>query len=249
MLEVIECLQLFLDHDDVARRMVVVMAAEERFLADALAKKYRLRAGPNYRAVQDQILADNIDKLFLLHLRLGELSSEDRVEIATKYCDERQKSSTLTRSPSTPGATTPAPALNDMDAPGVEPKSESNVDSVSDGAEIRHELGPVDCELSVDESKRLVDAVRHASGSSRRSWGPRTVRKFILNYQFARMLLRATKVDATTEEIIGAMQKAASDADDGVSPVKNVERIVRQVVSVAPSANRGFSDRDAAKDQ
>lgn len=184
MLEVIECLQLFLDEDEIRKRLRIVMLVEEEILQNAIVQKYgksRLVAASTDRNVwaERKLVRDNLEKLFLLWLRLPPLGPEQAGEIVSKAAASLVVQLETDRDASI--ATRP------------ERIAESGDSIPADVPITGDKIVRIDSTLSNCEQEYLTRAVEELTrGEHANEWGPRSLRSFVFKYQLARMLLGET---------------------------------------------------------
>ncbi len=95
----IDALRVMLEEEEICKRLVIVVAVDERILKNAIKNKYE----PLYKNVQplkenktqqainiNELVSEYLDKLFILAIKLGELSTIQRIE----YLDELIKQET-----------------------------------------------------------------------------------------------------------------------------------------------------------
>jgi hypothetical protein len=231
MLDIVECLQLFLDDDAVASRLQVCMMIEDEILQAALQKKYARYfakhgsdgVAPRTPAEQDRlrrrVIEENLEKLFLIHLRLAPVGTPKLQEIMRRYCRLR-----IPASPQPADDIEVGLEQGDDVTLGVESSDDSDFAEV----ELSDAPLPVDAELTQVESLLLEDAVvKMESSDYAGRWGPRSIRKFVLRYQLARMLLAELGQDVSPDELINELLRPRADNDQ---PADNALALVRSVV-------------------
>lgn len=228
MLEIVECLQLFLDDDEVKKRLKVVMLIEEDILRNALRQKYvdALGLNQNDRAQIDQLVNDNLEKLFLVWLRLEPLSRDETRTVFESVCASLGPSNP---SESADGSIEKTKTDDGDVAVGVKvtPLVEPKMESAAGATEVK-----IDTPLSSDEVTEISSMVNDIIyNTNRERWSPRSVRSFVFRFQLARMLLAKLGKTYSTAEIVRAVATASdrqlSDAPGGIDEL--LFRIARQV--------------------
>jgi hypothetical protein len=236
MLDIIECLQLFLDDEVVKKRLKLVMLVEEAILREALRNKYatalRLPDGDLDRV--GQLVTDNLEKLFLCWLRLEPLRSEELREVFQGICDSLGppvEAAVADRFASVAGppkaATTKVVEVKTAPGAGVAVPPVTN--ATTDVSAAKQES--VEFSLSDDERRAIVSLIDDIQfEADRDSWGPRAARCFVFRYQLARMLLNALGHKFVPHDLVSALAVAANpdlEGERSVDPV--LFRIARQV--------------------
>jgi KAP family P-loop domain/TIR domain len=192
MLEIIECLQLFLDEDGIKERLKLAMLVEEEILENAILRKYRQVLTPPTGGYQitanweSGLIRDNLEKLFLLWLRLPRLSHlelhEMFVETCAPLCAPVQMKSK-------PGETVSSAASQAKETTTTSLIKDHNRDLPSTSTKISIQKQSI-ITLLPNERDALTEVAATLFAKDRHhEWGPRAVRSFVFRYQLARMLL------------------------------------------------------------
>ncbi|MFN0198570.1 MAG: P-loop NTPase fold protein [Planctomycetaceae bacterium] len=251
MLEVIESVMLLLDDAVIRQRLQIAMLVEEEAVEAALKIKYKHLWGDSFSAASsntnavspdrtpvlpkveliNQIIAENLEKIFLAFLRLPKVLEDDLQEIFLKY---------MKVSPS--DLETAMEQLKRNEADGehqdVPFQKQSNLATFLDKSlkKMRGAEGPStsiepDMVLSLDEKliiwERVLELQRETSNPSR--WGPRAVRCFLHKYRLARaLIIEVTKEIPDPNEVVrlllgGEITGKTEDGHTiGLSPIEYV---------------------------
>ncbi|MBK7035848.1 MAG: hypothetical protein IPH42_05785 [Bacteroidetes bacterium] len=96
MLDIIESLKLLLEDEEINSILQVVMIFEENSIKTAIKNKYLLLEIPDAE-IQDtknnskRIYFENMQKLFIAHLRLPPINSKESVQYATSYLNYKKE--------------------------------------------------------------------------------------------------------------------------------------------------------------
>lgn len=243
MLEMIECLQLFLDDTEIRKRLKIIMLIEEDILRNAIRLKYRtLVSGVDQNAVREnQLITDNFEKLFLVWLRLEALTEEELRSVFKNVCQSLNAPVELKKEPSSGQAGFPEPpkppkpsgssgsAGADHDHPETL-KGPPIADPVI--TPVAPDPAETPASISASEQEVIVNSInRIRLRAGRTSWGPRSVRSFVFRYTLARHLLIRMGIPFEPWELIDALLAAESRedivADAGKTGV--LQQIARQV--------------------
>jgi hypothetical protein len=230
LLEIVECLQLFLDDVEVKKRLKVVMLIEEDVLRHALQSKYAKMFSPqadsdDQSRLVDHIVTENLEKLFLLWLRLEKLDSAEINEVFCSVCDSLVTSGEAIKTPN-PVASSYRDSGTAERSGLVFPetsnrkKEPSSATATSPGtdAEVQGSPALIDCVLTEGEANAIKDTVSDIIiHSGRTRWSPRAINSFLFRYQLARMLLEKHGRTFPVRDIAIAIA-AASDRDASGSP-------------------------------
>ena len=194
MLEIVESIVMFLDDPDIRSRLEIAMLVEEESLAKAIERKYaHLWKGDTDNAetqLIDRIVSENVEKLFLAHLRLPELNKEDRMDMWDRFLptDSKIAAPRVTSKKKTQTAEQVGDKISDssvtVDSKGDNAAADSQVSAVVNKQKV--ELKEL-ISLSDDEKSQIKLQLEHYGEESRR-WGPRAARCFIHKYQLARAI-------------------------------------------------------------
>jgi hypothetical protein len=234
MLEMIECLQLFLDDTEIRKRLKIIMLIEEDILRNAIGLKYRqLVSGVDQNAVREnQLITDNFEKLFLVWLRLEALTEEELRSVFKNVCQSLNQPTELKKEPSPGPPVPPVPPVppdddrddRDNSTPGL------GLNSVSEP--VQSSAPATSAAMPVSEQEVILSSInRIRLRAGRTSWGPRSVRSFVFRYTLARHLLIRMEIPFEPWELIDALLAAESRedivADAGKTGV--LQQIARQV--------------------
>lgn len=254
MLEVIECLQLFLDDSEIQTRLRIVMLVEEEILQNAIQRKYdKLRAAEASDALSDRkLIRDNLEKLFLLWLRLPPLGPEEVSEILDKLtaslvapefavgaAEERgevvsaQESSVVRRGVTLRWLSRMYQRVSRIWGARTSASTANVAQQAGEKERTPVRVRKAETTLSNDERRFLAAAAENlAAGDLAHYWGPRSLRSFVFKYQLARMLLNETgHDDFDSQLLIQAMTRQLrgdpAGSDPAVPPV--LVEVARQV--------------------
>ncbi len=193
ILEIIESIMLLLDDDEIQRRLQVAVLVEEEAVHHAIAEKYRYlwhdSANSQSDDVRSRVIQENLEKLFLVHLRLGPLNTAEIVEVADRYTrDGRQRPSDVGTVLAKTEQKTSEPIFasnGSSDAEFVSP--ESNVPTLDSGFVQKQAQEPL--KLTELEMDVLLSEIQSQRITRRTRWGPRSIRCLINKYLLARELL------------------------------------------------------------
>lgn len=212
MLEVIESTMLLLDDREIKKRVQIVMLVEERAVRTALEQKYKhlwQRKEPNNEDTPEQILRENMEKIFLAHLRLPELTAPELKEVIGSYIgmvESPEKAGEDNNRGSQADSVAKDETRMDSSDPTqqVEETSVHQQDRIFD---IQTELVWSDHEKEV--FSKIVPKLKAAAYSGR--WGPRAIRSLMFRYQMARSILSSLKQYPKPEELVDALLKTTKD--------------------------------------
>jgi hypothetical protein len=244
ILEIIESIMLLLDDNEVQSRLQVAVLVEEQAVHHAIAEKYRYlwQDSVNVGAedTRSRVIQENLEKLFLVHLRLGPLNTAEIVEVAERYTrDGRQRPSTVgwvleNAKQQNAGSTVEGTGSSDAEFSSLaptEPKTESKVVQKQTQEPLKLTELEMDVLISELQSHRLTRRSR---------WGPRSIRCLINKYLLARELLLEIHRDNLSDprELAQALLSPDDDSKEleqkpprfiELTEYKGVKYIARQV--------------------
>lgn len=228
MLEIIECLQLFLDDEEVKRRLKIIMLVEEDILRNAIHRKYRevVKVEDANSPLGHQLIGDNLEKLFLVWLRLEPLAEDELEQVFEGVCNSLIKAK--------PAMGSEENQTGGSSGSQVPPDKNSHFEPPKPPAPpVKKEVkGSTDQSLTEAEKiaiTSMVKEIRERSG--RNSWGPRAVRSFVFRYQLARMLLERQDIKSDPMDLINALLAASRTECTGEVPVvdEKMYKVAKQV--------------------
>lgn len=141
LIQVVDSLRVLLEDEEIAKRLIVITAVDERILSRAILWKYKdvlkLNGGQKEEEKSDildklnpsQLLREYMDKLFITGLKLPPLTSNDQNSILTNYAKD-------------------GGFLQSLDDLNINDKTENLKEEVENNLGIQ---GPDDFELEIDE--------------------------------------------------------------------------------------------------
>lgn len=150
IIEVIDALRVMMDDEEISSHLVVITAIDERILKRAIKLKYSEIVGNEPKDVEstyfelEQLTREYIDKLFILGIKLGDLSVDERIAFFTEFTkdDFERKREQSAR-------------VDSMDA---------EISARSDSAIKRN--GPIRFESKADQSPQDLDPQSSVPGTS-----------------------------------------------------------------------------------
>jgi hypothetical protein len=229
ILEIIESIMLLLDDYEIQRRLQVAILVEEAAVHHAIVEKYRYlwydSANSRSNEIRARVIQENIEKLFLVHLRLEPLNTAEIVEVAERYTrDGRQRSNKFESVSDETGQqqTEPLGELNGIsiaafaspepNAPTLEPESTQK--------QVQEPLKLTELEMEV-----LISELQANRIIRRTRWGPRSIRCLINKYLLARELLLEIHQDNMSDPRELA-QALLSPDDDETEPKEKPPRFI-----------------------
>jgi hypothetical protein len=85
IIQLIDSLRVMLEDDDVAKRVVVITAIDERILKYAIRSKYHTLVKEGEALNINTLTKEYFDKLFIIGIKLGDLSSQERDEFFIEF--------------------------------------------------------------------------------------------------------------------------------------------------------------------
>jgi len=211
MLEVIESLKLFLENGVVREVIQLLMICEEDSLRRALANKY----GDLAHAVEE-----NLQKLFIAHLRLPPLGRGEQEEVLTYIIDAIADPS----GPATDAAPTGGPvtqpvaravtASREAEAPSAisqetpAPSAVSHAPATPSGASPKTPAARPPVVEFTDDDRRALRRGLGILGGPSSTWatlGPRAIQSYVLRYKLARRLLEARGAEVHPEGLAASL--------------------------------------------
>lgn len=233
MLEIIESTMLILDEEDVHERLQVCMLIDDNAFNHALLEKYNNLVDKNYSDDEpdktlnrgyskERIVRENIEKYFLVYLRLPELTHEEITDVMESYV--RQLSEKIEPQD-----------MADITIDHREELAESAEESEFPDRESESGIKEAKSEdqeiiMHTREAEAILKSVQEClSGQRREIVGPRTLRCLLFRYQLARGILSELGETINPSELANAIVAyyANEGAPETVSVI--VDRVVRQV--------------------
>ncbi|QDV50468.1 P-loop NTPase fold protein [Gimesia fumaroli] len=222
MLEIIESTMLILDDPEIHSRLQVLMLIDESAFLQALIKKYKylthnLELGQHHTYNTRRIVRENLEKFFLVHLRLPPLSNEEIVEVTEKYITqlcEGELGHNHTRKSSSPNKSKTMPSAN-----------------TTDSSTLSKKILETDRPIETEEMKALLSAMNSITNSQDRDTiGPRSIRCLLFRYQLARrILIKLNQMPDASDLAQAVMDSFLQEQDRDSKEVSIVERVVEQV--------------------
>ncbi len=96
IIQIIDSLRVMLDDEELAKKLIVVAAIDERLLKRAIRHKYNALVKSNDESTNiDLLVSEYVDKLFILGLKLHELTPENKDEFFLELTKEDRESAEL----------------------------------------------------------------------------------------------------------------------------------------------------------
>jgi hypothetical protein len=244
ILEIIESIMLLLDDDEIQRRLQVAVLVEEEAVHHAISEKYRYlwhdSANSGSDDIRSRVIQENLEKLFLVHLRLGPLNTAEIVEVADRYTrDGRQRPSdvgTVLEKTKQQNSELSFARNSNSDAEFASPAP--NVPKVDSRVVQKQTQEPL--KLTELEMDVLLSELQSHRITRRTRWGPRSIRCLINKYLLARELLLEIHRDNMSDprELAQALLSPDDDAKEleqkpprfiELTEYKGVKYIARQV--------------------
>ena len=245
MMEIIESITLLLEDEKLHDRIQVVMLIQEENLRQAIKVKFK----PNVHGdVDDNIVAEHIDKLFIGHLRLWPLHVLDVESVAATFIENAQKASIASLELAQPEeikryeeeiASRRHTLGERIEQLGRARQRQITAGNVSVSTETQQKLERLT--FSSEEAGLLTSAVCRLSETgwgneiqvtNRRPVGPRAIRMFIVRYQLARLLLEAASIAWTPNEVIDLLEGQYGRSDNHPDLQNDELRAIRKIVSM-----------------
>jgi hypothetical protein len=244
ILEIIESIMLLLDDVEIQRRLQVAVLVEEEVVRHAIARKYRYlwhdsaKSGTN--DIRSRVIQENLEKLFLVHLRLGPLNTAEISEVAERYArDGRRRSSNVElvsviaeQHNTDPAVERHGSSVAELAFPAT---NALTLESESARKQAQEPLKLTELEMDV-----LISELQAHRITRRTRWGPRSIRCLINKYLLARELLLEIHRDNINDprELAQALLYPDDDSKEmeeklprfiELTEYKGVEYIARQV--------------------
>jgi hypothetical protein len=205
------------------------MLVEEQILRNAIQQRYRevVKADADPHSGH-QLIGDNLEKLFLVWLRLEPLGEDELEQVFEGVCNSLTKA-------------TPVIGAKETQSDANSAGSRKNVATAPQSGQLKAPTQPDEKDARQTTSESLtqeekaamlamVKVIRERSG--RKSWGPRAVRSFVFRYQLARMLLERMNIKCDPYNLIEALLVAGQVEPNSVE-MENIDetlfRVARQV--------------------
>lgn len=221
LLDIIEQIKLFLEHEGLKERLQVIMICEEEALRAAISKRYKglieskdvnLEEGQeDHQWVIHKIIESTLQKLFIASLRLSKLSSEEQhyflESIISFTWSANQKELQNEK-------------IKERKMQGGDEDAQNNIDLKYTDLSVQRNK---DLDLSSDEGAALHEALEilGKDGSAWAPLGPRAIASFVFRYKLARRLLDERGGDLVSP-IELAIRLAERLANAGTKLTKNV---------------------------
>ena len=193
ILEIVESIMLLLDDEEIKSRLQVAVLVEEEAVHHAIAEKYRYMWDKKYGnpkpSRRSEVVQENVEKLFLVHLRLGVLNVSEILEVADHYTREGRNVHVAH------AAQHPADVLAAVESDVDQAKDVGSALPVAEQVSDRpvlscHELEDEEfLTLTKLESNVLMSELQASQIGSENRWGPRAIRCLLNKYVLARELL------------------------------------------------------------
>jgi hypothetical protein len=236
-LEVIESLLLLLDDSKIKDRLKIVMLIEERMLRFAVFNKYKMHIESEKKhlvndenLMQNIIINEHIEKLFISHLRLDGLDTLEAHEVLINHIGKIDNNEGVTKvnfsiseNEIAVNQNEPNVSLESNEYQSVL-KTESELDVLSS---ISSQTTGV-MKLNEEELKALKLLLQQLSDSKNYNLGPRRIRSLVLKYKLSSLLLHCLDEGYIHKPEI--ICKFLLNINANVGPGENgVKKIVNQV--------------------
>ncbi len=241
MLEIIESIMLLLDDVEVQNRLQVVMLVEEEAVEYAISLKYQhyWRNLKNHSRLEKKraLIDENMQKLFLAYLRLGQLNTSEIQEVAESYLQVSRGFAYEVNF----GVASPSEIPSRVESSQSEPEnSSSNLDSNpnEDSSTPSSTLDDAKSEnlqfkFGECEKHAIIEALRSEIVRNQSRWGPRAIRCFIHKYQLARELLVEihSSNEVSPRELVEKLLTPSPKLQSLIehTPYKGADYVVRQI--------------------
>ena len=228
LLEVVESVKLLLEDDELRKRVSVLMLVEEDALRKALAKKY---CGASTDALPDASVAraveENLQKLFLAHLRLGPLGQDEQLEVLENVANLSQEHVPLATS-LTPSSQLETAATETLATEGALPGSIADPEPQPSGP--REEPSPQLTSVEFSALRSALDTVARQDSHWARP-GPRAIKTLVFRYKLARSLalrrLPGNRIDVSKLATWLALELSGEGLDELGSEASRADRAIR----------------------
>ena len=214
--EVIESLKLMTEAPELGGRIQVAALVEEEAIEWAIGRRFKERSSSNTgnaTHMASRLVQEHLQKLFLGHLRLPDLSESDFEELFTKYLVAGE-------SPLAPARANPMPARR----PATGPAASASPAPGSSFIETAIDVAGSQVLFEPDERAALLRCIPKLRRLHPHC-GPRQLRSFLFRYQLGRLLLRIQgRADVAPESLFRALIGAS------ISPADpQLEAVVRMI--------------------
>jgi len=227
MLEIIESTMLILDDEDVHQHLQVCMLIDESAFFHALIDKYDHLLNIEHLDREHQysparIFRENLEKFFLIHLRLSALTDNEIAEVMEGYVQELRG----TDKPESHLQQTPV----DTEVTGSPDTGQTEPARDSGQAEAETTLES-DSVIEPEEADAILAAVytHLLSGDEREMIGPRTLRCLLFRYQLARNILSKLGTHPEASQLADVVVSIYAGTMNSTNLQTIVEKVVRQV--------------------
>jgi len=196
ILSIIDSLRILMDDQELSKKIVVIAAVDEKVLRLAIKHKYS-NLIPEQEGISDQInVREYFDKLFILGIKLGSLTTRDKIEVFDRFVED--KVFALTDEPSLKESTDESELIQDSNrsspfetdnnyATGsIDEIKNSNRNQSEQETHIYGTEIPFGLEINEKELRILKECI---VGDEKMT--PRQIRIFYYRYLFARNLMGA----------------------------------------------------------
>lgn len=189
IIQVIDSLRIMLEDVEIAKRLVVIIAVDERILRRAIRHKYSRLLHNDNADIFNTLIKEYFDKLFLATLKLGNLNQNERNDIFESLTQKRIEPDS--------GVTLNSSSIDNE--PLEEPGDRFTGGVVGDFGQLDNELTqPLDnkFELSQTEAQILGAEIELLEGIT-----PRQIRIFYIRYLFGRDFIKSIKKQITWQAL------------------------------------------------
>lgn len=225
MLEIIESTMLILDDKEVHERLQVCMLIDEAAFVNALMQKYGgltedHQAGEGLTYTPSRIVRENIEKFFLLHVRLPPLSDGEIADVAEQYVRQLRSYSDAAQ----PDPARPHPGT--VETPVVsQPNGAAPVNAVPS-----RQIAVQRSVVEQEEAEAITECIgRELQGSNREVIGPRALRCMLFRYQLARDILFRLGERPTPDELANAVVARYTRTPMDQDNLSKVQGVVNQL--------------------
>ncbi|MBI9061828.1 MAG: hypothetical protein JEZ14_07550 [Marinilabiliaceae bacterium] len=190
IIQIIDSLRVMLDDNELARKLIVVAAIDERLLKRAIRHKYDTLVKSNDESTNiDLLVSEYIDKLFILGLKLHELTPENKDEFFLELTKEDRESAELEKLSENGGETEFEDTIsNEEDQLTMEDSVSNEVKQINNtsntNAEEEAGIRNLNGKLTKEEVAFLREKIRLLKNVT-----PRQIRVFYYRYLLAKNLL------------------------------------------------------------
>ena len=204
LLGIVESIKLLLEDPAVSERVSAFAVAEEASLRSAILDKYASLSDPRHKDLEgvppSRLISENIEKLFIGHLRLSPLTSADVRDLVDLFTgpplptgpEVQEGEAELEPAPRASSWTAISNWVGDRVKRGRAGTADEPGDSeAQDDAMAASDVGVPRVAFSVEERSALQAVLPELHEGGSFNGTPRTIRTFLTSYQLARLLLRA----------------------------------------------------------